>query len=212
MTTVRRRAACRRPVPRRSCGCSRWDCVRPRSVPLALLVGALRAAGLATAGPSLCPFKVLTGLPCPGLRHDPERRGAAARRSWRPRSTSTRSGVPLVWRCSSLAAGGRLGLVAQQPDPVAPAAGLVAARAADGDAGAVGRHRRADAWSGWSGCRSTCGRLDVLTPRAPTGDERPGRRQAASRRTSAPRPRRRRSRSASPAARSSGTSRSRGSA
>jgi hypothetical protein len=36
------------------------------AVPLALLVGALLPMAWVTAGPSFCPFKVATGLPCPG--------------------------------------------------------------------------------------------------------------------------------------------------
>ena len=35
-------------------------------VPVGLAVGACIPLSLLTAGPSLCPFKLLTGLPCPG--------------------------------------------------------------------------------------------------------------------------------------------------
>jgi hypothetical protein len=36
------------------------------SIPAALLVGACIPVAWVTSGPSFCPFKVLTGLPCPG--------------------------------------------------------------------------------------------------------------------------------------------------
>jgi len=40
--------------------------LRPASsLPLALLVGACIPVAWVTGGPSFCPFKVLTGLPCP---------------------------------------------------------------------------------------------------------------------------------------------------
>jgi hypothetical protein len=35
-------------------------------VPVLLLVGACVPLALVTSGPSLCPFKLMTGLPCPG--------------------------------------------------------------------------------------------------------------------------------------------------
>jgi hypothetical protein len=41
--------------------------LRPASsVPLALVAGACIPLTVVTGGPSLCPFKVITGLPCPG--------------------------------------------------------------------------------------------------------------------------------------------------
>ena len=41
--------------------------VRPAAlVPIALMVGMALPLHLLTSGPALCPFKVVTGLPCPG--------------------------------------------------------------------------------------------------------------------------------------------------
>jgi hypothetical protein len=41
--------------------------LRPATaIPVALLLGACIPLAWITAGPSLCPFKVITGLPCPG--------------------------------------------------------------------------------------------------------------------------------------------------
>jgi hypothetical protein len=41
--------------------------LRPATaVPVLLLIGACIPLSLVTSGPSLCPFKLMTGLPCPG--------------------------------------------------------------------------------------------------------------------------------------------------
>jgi hypothetical protein len=41
--------------------------LRPATaVPVALLIGACIPLSLVTSGPSFCPFKLMTGLPCPG--------------------------------------------------------------------------------------------------------------------------------------------------
>ena len=44
-----------------------WPALRPATLlPLGLVAAALVPVSFVTAGPSVCPFKLLTGLPCPG--------------------------------------------------------------------------------------------------------------------------------------------------